>query len=265
MSDNLPVADRQQLVVDAGQQLVVAKDFKVTSNAGMVESAGILQAIAALERKAGEVLDKHIANAFKTHKDLVAEKNAVMTPLAQAKLIVKKAVMAFQQDQEKIRLEVEAKAQAAADAERRKLEAKAAEAQAKAAEEAERLRKEAEAAAAAGRTSEAAKLTARADTKVAAGEQKAAQLQTRAAGVIAPIIPSSVQKVAGMSNRKTKKAVVVDKMKVLQGIVSGLIPIGAADLNEAFLNAQARLQGDDLNYPGIEVVEESGISSRSRG
>lgn len=253
---------RDQLAAEADKQLVVAKDFKITSNTGLVESAGLLQGIKALQKKITDELDPNIANAFKTHKDLVATKNRNLAPLAEAENIIKKAVLGYQQEQERIRKEAEAKAQAEADVERRRFEAKAAEAQAKAEAEAERLRKEADVAAAAGQAGVAARLTARADTKLAAGEQKAAQLQTRAASVISPIIPSNVPKVAGLSNRTTKKAVIVDKMQVLQGIVAGLIPIGAADLNETFLNAQARLQGDTLNYPGIRVVDESGISSR---
>lgn len=263
MSETLPVPDRQQLAAEAGKQLVVARNFKVVSHEGMVESAGILQTIAALEQVVCGTLDKHIANAHKLHKDLVAEKNAAMTPLAEAKQIVKRAVLGFQQDQEKIRLEAERKAQAAADAERAKLAAQAAETEAKATAAAEKLRQEAEAAAAAGRTAEAAKLTARADTKLATGGARAAALHTRAAGVITPIIPSTVQAVAGMSNRKTFKAVVTDKMELFKGIVAGLVPIGAGDANETFLNGQARLQQMDLNYPGVQVIEEKGITSRS--
>jgi hypothetical protein len=257
------VPDKQELSREASQQLAVAQDFRVTNNDQLQDSAVKLVAIKTFQKRIDDQYDGRIAEAHKLHKGLLADKAALLAPVLQAEQIIKRAVLTYQQEEERKRLEAERKAQAEAERERKRLAEQAAAAEAKAKAEAEALRKQAEEQAAAGNAGKAAQLQARAAGKEQAGADKAAGLQTRAATVVAPVIPSTVSKVKGLSNRKTYKAVVTDKMAVLQAVVAGLIPIGAVDINESFLNAQARLQKESLNYPGVQVVPEDGLASRS--
>ena len=216
-----------ELVQETSNALAVAKDFKVTTNEQYVGSAEKLKAIKALAKKIDEVFDPHIKRAFDNHRALVAEKKQHMQPLEDAERLVKKAVLGFQLDQERIRREAEARAQEEARREREKLEAQAAKLEAK------------------GKAEQAAAKLAAADA------------------VVAPIIAPSVPKVSGISTRVTYKAVVFDKMALVKAVAAGSVPLNALDANMPFLNNQARAMKETMAYPGVNVEQETGLASRS--
>lgn len=224
MSD---VVETQEIQQESSNALLVAKTFRVTKSGEYLEAAGKLQAIKALAKKIDETFDPHIKRAFDAHRSLVAEKKLHLQPLEQAEGHIKRAVLGYQQEQERIRREHEAKAQEEARKEREKLEARAA----KAAE--------------AGKVEKAAELTARADS------------------VVTPLLAPSVPKIAGISTRVTYKATVIDKMALIQAVAAGKVPMNALDVNMPFLNNQARAMKETLAYPGVKVEQETGIASRS--
>jgi colicin import membrane protein len=216
-----------ELVQETSNALTVAKEFRVTSEQHYIESADRLKAIKALAKKLDETFDPHIKRAFDAHRALVAEKKGHQQPLIDAEGYVKRAVLGYQQEQERIRRAAEAKAQEEARKERERLEAQAA----KAAEKG----------------------------KV----EKAAALQTAAAAVVAPIIAPTTPKIAGLSTRTTYRADVTSKLELVKAVAAGSVPLNALEPNMTFLNNQARVLKEDLIYPGVRVVTDSGIASRS--
>lgn len=221
------IVETQEIQQESSNALQVAKGFKVTNSEQYLASAGRLQAIKALSKKIDETFDPHIKRAFEAHRSLVAEKKQHQLPLTEAEGHIKRAVLGYQQEQERIRREHEAKAQEEARKEREKLEARAAKAEA------------------AGKIEKAAELTARADS------------------VVTPLLAPSVPKVAGISTRVTYKATVIDKFALIQAVAAGKVPMNALDVNMPFLNNQARAMKETLAYPGVMVEQETGIASRS--
>lgn len=207
--------------------LTEAKAFKIAAAPQYQEAGERLKAIMALKKKIADTFDPHIERAHKAHKELVAEKKSHETPLLEAEGHIKRAMLGYQQDQERIRREAEAKVQEEARKEREKLEARAA------------------AAAAKGKT------------------EKAEALQVAAASVVTPIIAPTTPKVAGISTRTTYKATVVDKLALIQAIAAGNVPLNAVDVNMPFLHSQARAWKETLSYPGVKVEQETGLASRS--
>ena len=207
--------------------LTEARSFKITTAPEFAGAGDKLRAIMALKKKIADTFDPHIKRAFEAHKSLVAEKKAHETPLIEAEGYIKRAMLGYQQEQERVRRELEAKVQEAARKEREKLEAQAA----KAAEK--------------GKT------------------EKAEALQAAAASVVTPIIAPTVQKLQGISTRITYKATVIDKMALVQACAAGTVPLNALDVNMPFLNNQARAMKESLAYPGVKVEQETGIASRS--
>lgn len=68
-------------------------------------TAEMLLGIKALRAKVAETFDPHIQNAYRAHKDLVAEKQKAEAPLSEAERIIKDALRAFDAEQERIRRE----------------------------------------------------------------------------------------------------------------------------------------------------------------
>jgi hypothetical protein len=212
---------------ESSSTLTAAKAFKITSAPQFSEAGERLKSIMGLKKKIAEIFDPHIKRAHEAHKSLVAEKKTHEDPLVEAEGYIKRAMLGYQQEQERIRREAEAKAQEEARKERERLEARAAKA-------------------------------------VAAGKtEKAEALQQSAAAVVTPIIAPTVQKISGISTRTTYKATVTDKLELVKACAAGKVPLTALDVNMPFLNNQARQMKETLAYPGVKVEQETGISSRS--
>lgn len=216
-----------ELVQETSTALAVAKDFKVTTQDQYIASADKLKAIKALSKKIDETFDPHIKRAFEAHRALVAEKKQHQQPLIEAEGYVKRAVLGYQQEQERIRREAEAKAQEEARKERERLEAQAA------------------------RAAEKGKA------------EKAAAIEAAAAAVVTPVIAPSIPKIAGLSTRTTYRAEVTSKLDLVKAVAAGSVPLNALDPNMTFLNNQARVLKEDLVYPGVRAVQETGLASRS--
>lgn len=216
-----------EIAKESSATLIAAQNFKIATAPQFVEAGERLKAIMALKKKIAETFDPHIKRAFEAHRSLVAEKKFHETPLQTAEAFIKRGILGYQQAEETKRRELEAKAQEEARKEREKLEARAAKAEA------------------AGKT------------------EKAEALQVAAASVITPIVAPTTPKVAGISMRTTFRAEVVDKMELVKAVAAGTIPLNALDANMPFLNNQARAMKETLAYPGVKVVQETGIASRA--
>ena len=219
--------DTTEIQHSATTTLTEAKAFRIATAPQFEEAGAKLMGIKTLLKKIADTFDPHIKRAHDAHKSLVAEKKQHEAPLMEAEGHVKRAMLGFQQEQERIRLAAEAKAQEAARKEREKLVAQAA----KAAEK--------------GKT------------------EKAEALQMQAAAVVTPILAPTTPKLAGISTRITYKATVVDKLALIVAVAEGKVPLNAVDVNMPFLNNQARAMRETLAYPGVKVETETGIASRS--
>jgi hypothetical protein len=215
------------IAAEASLTLTGAQTFKVATTAQYEEAGAKLQAIKALSKKLDETFDPHIKRAFEAHRGLVSEKKTHQTPLQTAEALIKRAMLGYQQDEERKRQELEARAAQEARKERERLEA------------------------------QAAKLTAQGKTEKA--EVKAAQ----AAAVVAPMIAPTTPKLAGISTRTTYRAEVYSLMELVKAVAACTVPINALQPDQAFLNNQARAMKETLAYPGVKAVAETGLSSRS--
>jgi hypothetical protein len=172
--------------------------------------------------------------------------------LATIERTIKSQLVAFADEQERIRREEQRKADEAARRERERLEAQAREAERKAREKAEADRRAAEAAAAAGRAEEAAKLAARA----AAAEEKAAakvdDLAVRAATTVAPVVVRDPPKVAGVSTREVWKFEITD---------SAAIPREYLVVDEARIRKVVQALKGDAKIAGVRVYPERQIAA----
>ena len=165
--------------------------------------------------------------------------------LATIERTIKSQLVAFADEQERIRREEQRKADEAARRERERLEAQAR-------EKAEADRRAAEAAAAAGRAEEAAKLAARA----AAAEEKAAakvdDLAVRAATTVAPVVVRDPPKVAGVSTREVWKFEITD---------SAAIPREYLVVDEARIRKVVQALKGDAKIAGVRVYPERQIAA----
>ena len=169
-------------------------------------------------------------------------------------------------DQRRAEEEQRRKAQEAENA-RLRAERDAAEAKARgdreAREKAEKAAKEAQAQAAAAEkaardaASKATTLETRAATTEQRGAERADMLNQQAASVVAPVVQVNVPTVKGLSSRKNYKAKVTDLMTLVKAVAEGKAPLAYLLANESVLDKMAKALKEQMNIPGVELVEES--------
>lgn len=172
--------------------------------------------------------------------------------LVRAESGIKRAMIAYSDEQERIRREEQRKAEEAARKERERLEAVAREAERKAREKADAERKAAEAAAAAGRAAEAAKLMAKAAATEERAAVKAEEAAQQASMVVAPIIQREPQKIAGISNRETWRFEVLD---------ASLVPREFLTVDEHKIRKYVAAMKGDAKIAGVRIYSEKILAS----
>lgn len=191
-------------------------------------------------------------------KDVMALFAGPIGVLTQAMGIFDSKVIAYDDEQNRLRKEAQRKVEAAAATERKRLQDEADERIRKADAEAAAKRKAAYDAAAAGRIEEAAKLNAQA-SKV---EEKAAArvevLQERASQVVAPILQAQTAKASGSSFRDNWKFEVIDASKISDAFMMR-VP------NEVAIAALVKSMHEgaaDLVGAGIRIYNDRGLASK---
>lgn len=244
------------LTGNAQNALDNAKDYTIDSQTMLELASDDLKRVKALQK---EVEAKRTAITGPLNAALSAV-NALFAPpkeyLLQAEAILKRAMVAYTSEQERVAAIARAEAEAAARAERVRLAAIEREQQ----EAARMAQVAAQAAAAAGDEEAAQRAMAEAEAaqQMAAVTSLAAQIVTVAPQTDAPA------KVAGISSRVTYRAEVVDLMALTQAVATGHAPIEAIQPNLKFLGAQARaFKKAGPLYPGVESVAEHSIAARS--
>lgn len=247
----MPVAlDAAAMVVTNAEQYAVASEF--------------LKTIKGAQKKVVDFFAPMKQKAHEAHKAITQQESATLKPLQDAETSLKRNLLTFYNEQERIRQEEQRKLQAAADEAARKEREKA--------ESAARLQREKEAAARAEqerqerlaaqarneverqRAAEAAE-SARKQAEAAAA--KAEFKEDTAASVIAPVVAvaSVAPVVSGQSIRKTWTAKVVNLE---------LVPREWLVVNEKALDAFAKSTKGAVKVAGVEFVEVSSLASSGR-
>jgi hypothetical protein len=164
----------RELAEQTDQLLQIASSYRVTTAAEYTAAGEELKKVKAAAKRLDEIRKSMT-------KPLDAAKRAIMdffrepeTKLQRAESDIKRAMIAYSEEQERIRREEQRKAEEAARKEREKLEAQAAKA------------------AAAGKI------------------ERAEQLEQRAATVVAPVIQREAPKVTGLATREVWKFEIID-------------------------------------------------------
>lgn len=218
--------EAQQEADSARQMLEVAREYHIESPEMMVAAANELKAI---KGKARDLENRRLSmtrpldDAKKQIMDFFRQP---MQYLVDAEGIIKRGMLAYQNEQERLRRAEEARLRDIAEKERQRLERQAA----KAAEQGK--------------------------------AEKAEDLRERAESMPVPVVAHRAPQVAGISTRENWSAEVTSLRELLQGVLDGKVPEVAVIADMKVLNAQARSLKDAMNYPGVKAVCEKGISAR---
>lgn len=218
-----PLSKETNEIVSQSKSLVIANGdhYKSASN-DLMRIKGVLKRI-------NEVFDPIVSKAHETHKAAVAAKKSLTDPLDTAEKAIKKAMIAYDEEQERIAKELE--------------EQHRKEAEAKAAEKKRELIDQADLAIELGADDTAEELLNQSDTVQA----------------LTPVVTANTVSVGGIAKKKTWKAKVVNPK---------LVPayFGEFELrkiNEWQLTKIAQMTGGAAQIPGVEFYEERGIAARS--
>jgi hypothetical protein len=259
MSDEVQVIKAEVATV-----VEAARSLQITTPVQYTGAADFLKGLKAAQKHVVGHFEKMKAATYAAWKSVTKEESDMLTPLTEAEVLVKRGMLAFQQEQEAIRQAEQRRLQAAADEaarkEREKSEAAARlqrEKEQAALHAAEEARKRAQAAT---NEAERAKAAAEAEKAQAAASKAAAAAQVReetAAAVIAPVVQVAAVTpvIAGQSVRKTWKARVVN---------SDAVPRAWLMVNEKSLAAFAVATKGAVKVDGVEFYEASTLASSSR-
>lgn len=258
-------------LASAAQRWVATADDYIIDSHEMAELAGEdLKAIKGLQK---EVEAKRVSITGPLNSAVRAVNDLFRAPreyLEQAEATLKRSILTYTEEQERIAAEARRLAEEQERIERERLEAEARQQQElarKAEIEAQQAAEEAARAAAEGdqAAADAATQLAHQRAQEAASAQAAAEEATVVSAVVtvAPAVEAP-QKIAGLSGRITYRAQVDDLLALARAVVEGKAPVEAICADEKFLSAQARAfkKVGEL-YPGVRAIAERGLAARS--
>jgi hypothetical protein len=258
------------LADQAKAMLTGAADFVIDSPEMFDIAGDDLKQVKALQKQVEEKrtgITGPLNQAVKAINDLFRSPKEY---LDQAEVTLKRAMIGWTTEQERVAAEARRKAEEEARKERERLAEvqRQQEAQARAAAEAaDRARREAQEAAAKGDAEAAAAAQEQARQQAAAAEVAAAEANATAqtAEVITmPVAAPTISKVSGVSGRVNYGAQVDDLMLLVRAVAEGKAPVECLLANEKFLGAQARaFKKAGPLYPGVMAVAERGLSARA--
>lgn len=244
------------LATKAQNALASASDFVIDSHTMFELASDDLKQIKALQK---DVEEKRTSITGPLNQAVKAVNDLFRSPkeyLEKAEATLKRAMVTWTTEQERLAAIARAQAEQAARAERERLAAEERAQQ----EAARKAQEEAHAAAAAGDEAAAAAAQAAAD---AAQEQATLAAITASVVTVTPEVEAP-SKVSGISGRVTYSAQVTDLMALVIAVAEGKAPIEALQADAKFIGAQARAfkKAGEL-YPGVVVSAERIISARA--
>ncbi|PUE21834.1 hypothetical protein B9Z43_01230 [Limnohabitans sp. MMS-10A-192] len=244
------------LATSAQKALADATDYVIDSPTMFELASDDLKRVKALQK---EVEEKRTSITGPLNQAVKAVNDLFRAPkeyLDKAEATLKRSMVAYTSEQERLAAAARAQAEAEARAERERLAQQEREAQ----EAARRAEAEAQAAAAAGDQAAAAKAIQEAQAAQAQAEMAA---MTANVMTVAPVVEAPA-KVAGISGRMTYSAEVVDLLALVKAVAAGAAPIECLQADTKFLGAQARAfkKAGEL-FPGVMAKEERSIAARA--
>lgn len=237
--------DQAVVLTDRANNLQITNQVQYESAASMLRTVKSMADTLEVARKK---ITKPLDDAKKAVMDLFRSPS---DDLVKAEADIKRKMIAYSNEQERIRREQEEKLRreaAAEEARQRKIK----EDQERAwREKEEKARKEAEELAAAGREEDARKAREVADMAAEKAKERAQQAQE--VSVQAPIVAPTVEKLKGISMMKNWKARVVNVDEV---------PRTYMTVNEQALDKIAKATKGSLTIPGVEFYSEDVLASR---
>lgn len=264
--------DASQVVIfgtQARRMLADAGDYSIDSQELYQAAAEDLQRVKALAKTVEET---RVSITGPLHQAKVAVDNLFKGPatfLAQAEQKLKSAMLAWDNEQERLRREEQRRAEEARRAEQARLdeERRAQEEEArKRDEEARRLEEEARAAAAAGDKMAAEQLQAQAQEQAHAAQDAAAQAHataTTAEVISMPLAAPAPQKVAGISTSKTVDYEVTSLYELVKHVATHPELLNLLATDNVKLRAYVRGLGMNCQLPGVRVFEKKTMSARA--
>jgi hypothetical protein len=236
-----PTSERLAVISRAQQFAQSIAQIAVVSPESYTVAGETLRTVKSLRAELESVCRPVINERHKAHKDALAEFTRGDGPLAVAESNLKRSLLSYDQEQERIRRT-----------------------------EQERLQKEAEATARAeARRIEEERRLEEAVALEASGNKEEAE-QVLAAPVVTPevfvppvVLATTTPKVEGLSKRQVWKCDVTDKMALIKAVASGQVPLAAIEANTVFLGQQARSLKSEMKYPGVKVWPEETMSGRA--
>jgi len=233
---NISLSKDQQEFLDReiSPKVASANALQIKSSQDSLGAQEVLKEIKTVAKRVYEKFHAPVESAhaaWKAAKDL---ENFFMGPFEEAEAIIKRKVVTFQQEIERVQRE-----------EANRIEAKRL--------QEERVRKE--------------ELERQAKAAEAKGNaEKAKALRDNAEAYVAPVtfVPPPTAQASGTAFKKTWKAEVTDLPALLKSISEGRAPLGIVSINEGALNAYAKAVKGTMPVPGLKFFEESGMAVRTK-
>lgn len=235
MSDLMLSKDQQEyLDQEISPKVAAATALVVKSAQDSLSAQEVLKEIKTVAKRVYEKFHAPVEaahGAWKAAKDL---ENFFMKPFEEAETIIKRKVVAFQQEVERVQRE-----------EANRIEAKRLKEERERKEELERQAKAAEA---------------------KGNAEKAQALRDNAEAYVAPVafVPPVTAKAEGTAFKKTWKAEVTDLPMFLSAVATGRAPLGLIRVDEGALNAYAKGVKGGLHIPGLRFYEEASMAVRTK-
>ncbi len=228
MSEMIAVGTIQpELVRQAEHVHALAASYQITCPELREAASGDLKEIKRLQKEVSTQrtsITKPINEALRRINEMF---RAPALWLDEAEIVLKRACLTWDQEQERKRREAAAEAARVADAERQRLEAAA-------------------------------------KREAAAGNTETAHAIQQAAAMTAPVpVLSEAPKIAGESHREIWRCEVFDLKALCLAVAEGRVPETYVEPNMIALNGSARILKDALAVPGVRPTCEKILASRS--
>jgi hypothetical protein len=240
MNEVVTQAEREEIIGISQPIVTAARALSVNTHAEYAKAGESLKEIKGAMKRLAEKKALVLNPALDTVKRIRDLFRGPEEELALAENLHKRALIAFDDEQEQIRRREQARLDDIARRDRETKEAAA-----------KKLRDDAEAARLAGDEKKAERLETRAEVK-----------QDQAATVVAAVAQTEPPRVSGTSIRENWSAVVTDKAALIAAVAAGVVPEMALEPNSKFLNNQAKAMKRELRYPGVTATVEKIMASR---
>ena len=167
---------------------------------------------------------------YKAWKTACSQENKLLEPVQKAKQILRRAIAAWDEEQERLRLEEERLAVALA------------------LKEEEALRQ----------------AMAKQAAELGASEETVEEIKATPLPIPRPVVAPTFQRAAGISTRVTYRAEVVDIRALCRAVAEGKVSAEMVMPNQSALNKRASAEKETMNIPGVRIVRDTGIQDRRR-